>query len=196
MDNFNDIKKIWLTANVSVLPKADEVVKTIKRYRFKHGIINGALILFTMIMVAVMCWVLFAYKSHLLVTRIGEVFFFIAMFILLGTHVKSLRRISTQENYSNDEFINFLKQEQVRQISFQKRTQVIGFAFASIGLILYIFEMVYHHTVVLIVAYLLTGIWIAVSWLIIRPLSIKRKTKKLTETIEKLERLSTQLSNN
>ena len=195
MDNFNDIKKIWLTANVSALPKPGEVVKTIKRYRVKHGIRNGALILFTLIMVAVMCWVLFAYRSNLLVTRIGEAFFFIAMFILLGTNVKSLSRISTQKNFSNGEFISFLKQEQVRQISFQKRTQVIGFALASTGLLLYIFEMVYQHTVMMIVTYLLTGIWIAVCWFVIRPLSIKRKTKKLTGTIEKLERLSTQLSN-
>ena len=194
MDNFNDIKKIWLTANVSALPKPDEVVKTIKRYRFKHSIKNAALILFTLIMVAVMCRVLFAYRSHLFVTRIGEAFFFIAMFILLGTNAKSLSRISTQKNFSNGEFISFLKQEQLRQISFQKRTQVIGFAFASTGLLLYIFEGVYQNTVMMIVAYLLTGIWIAVCWFIIRPLAIKRKTKKLTGTIEKLERLSTQLS--
>ena len=195
MDNFNDIKKIWLTANVSALPKPGEVVKTIKRYRVKHIIKNGALILFTLIMVAVICWVLFAYKSNLFVTKIGEAFFFIALFILLGTNVKSLSRISTQKNFSNGEFISFLKQEQVRQISFQKRTQVIGFALASTGLLLYIFEMVYQHTVMMIVTYLLTGIWIAVCWFVIRPLSIKRKTKKLTGTIEKLERLSTQLSN-
>lgn len=196
MDSLNDIKKMWLTANTDTLPKADEVIKTIKKYRLKHAIKNCILVMVTLILIATMCWVLVDYKSNLLVTRIGEAFLFIAMFILFGSTTSSLKRIAMHRNFSNGEFIRFLKQEQLRQIAFQKRTQVIGFAFASVGLVLYLFEAVYKNTIQIIVVYGLTLIWIVVCWTVVRPRAIKRKTKKLAETIENLERLSAQLSNN
>jgi hypothetical protein len=196
MDSLNDIQKIWLTTNMATLPKADEIIKTIKKYRLKHAVKNGVLIALSMLLIAAMCWVLFDYKSNLLVTRIGEACLFIAMFILFGIGTNSLKRIAAQKNRSNAEFISFLKQEQLRQIAFQKRTQVIGFAFASVGLLLYLFEAVYKDTLQMLVVYGLALIWIFVCWFIIRPRSIKRKTEKLARTIENLERLSIQLSNN
>jgi hypothetical protein len=196
MDSLNDIKEMWLTANTDTLPKAGEIIKIIKKYRLKHAVKNGILVLVTAILVATMCWVLIDYKSNLPVTRIGEAFLFIAMFILFGSATSSLKRIATRKNFSNEEFIRFLKQEQLRQIAFQKRTQVIGFAFASAGLVLYLFEAVYKNTIQMIVVYGLTLIWIFICWTIVRPRAIKRKTKKLAETIENLERLSAQLSNN
>src|SRR5882757_7454503 len=108
MDNLNDIKEIWLTADINGLPTADTIVKTIRSYRLNHTIKNAALILFTLLLVAVMCRVLITYKSHLLVTRTGEVCMFIAMFIILFANMSSLRRISNQKDCSNDEFIHFL----------------------------------------------------------------------------------------
>ena len=196
MDDLNDIKQIWLTSNVNALPKAEEIVKIIRRHRLKLIAKNVALILFVILMVAVMCWVLFTYSPKLFVTRIGEACFFVALFILLGAGATSLIRATTFKNYTNEAYINFLKKEQQRQFSFQKTTQVIGFAFASIGLLLYLFELIYGNIMVLVIAYLLAIIWIAASWFIVRPISIRRKAKKLNETISKLERISAQLLNN
>jgi len=196
MDNLNDLKEIWLTADPNDLPAADKIVKTIRSYRLKHAIKKAALIFLTLLLVATMCWVLFAYKSNLLVTRIGEACMFIAMFILLSANANSLRRISNLKDCSNDEFVNFLKREKIKHTFFQKRTQLVGFAFASVGLLLYLFEGVYTTPIQMIMAYLLASLWIFICWFVIRPRSIKRKNRELTETIQNLERLSAQLSNN
>jgi hypothetical protein len=196
MDNFTDIKDIWLTANVNTLPAADEVVKTIKRYRLKHTLQNAGLILFIFLMLAAMIRVVFMYKSNMLTTRLGEACFFVAMFILLATKAGSLKRITGQKNNSNNNFINFLKQEQQHQINFFKQTQVIGFAFSATGLVLYIFERVHNDLTSMIVGYSLLLIFILAGWFILRPIALRRKTKNLNEMIAKMERLSTQLSNN
>ncbi|HEV7621985.1 MAG TPA: hypothetical protein VGO09_09635 [Flavisolibacter sp.] len=196
MDNLNDIKNTWLRADVNTLPKAEAVVKAIKNYRLMIVVKNSTLIVLTLVMLGTMCWVLFAYKSGLVTTRIGEACFFMAIFILLVTNTNSIRRIQSRKNYSNEAFLIFLKQEQLRQINFQKRTQVIGFALGSIGLVLYIFELVYKSTIFMAVGYSLLLLWLLVCWFILRPKAIKRKNDKFMETIRTLERLSNQLSNN
>lgn len=195
MDDLNDIKKIWLSADVNTLPSSNEVIRTIKRYRLLQSAKNAALIFVTLILMALMVWVVFVYKSSMLVTRIGEACFFIAMLIIIGINAGALRRVSAQKNCNNEEFITFLKQEQDRQMQLFKRTQVIGFVIAGIGLLLYCFEFSYK-THDWLIAYLPVTIWLLVCWFIIRPISIKRKTGKLKATIEKLERLSHQLLNN
>jgi hypothetical protein len=195
MDNLNDIQKIWLSANVKNLPTANEVLKTIKRYRLKQALKNISLLVVTLALVAIMVWVVFVYRSDMLTTRIGEACFFIAMFIIISINVTSLLRVSGQKNYSNDEFISFLKQEQIRLIRFTKRTQIIGFLIASAGLLLYLFEFSYTQNAWLL-TYLPASIWILFCWFILRPIALKKKTKKLNSTIQKLEKLSGQLLNN
>ena len=194
MENLDDIKQVWLSTP-NTLPAAKVMITMIKRHRYRQTLKITGLILLTIFLMAVMCWVLVDYKSRLMVTRIGEGFFFIALLIILGAKTRSLIRIANWKNYSNEDYIHFLKQEQTRQIEFQKTTKVIGFSIASLGLMLYIFEMVHSNTTVMIISYILVLLWIAGCWFIVRPLAIKRSNRKLAETIEKLERLTTQLTN-
>jgi hypothetical protein len=196
MDNFNDIKQVWLTANVTTLPKADEIVRTIKKYRLKHTIKSICLIFVTLALLFTMVWVVYDYKSNLLTTRLGEGFMLLALSIILVFNTNTLRKIPGQK-INNRDFIRFLKQEQARLIHFRRKTQIIGFILASIGLLLYLFEGVYNQKVLIIIlVYGLTIAWLLFNWFILRPWALRKKTLKLNETIQKIESLSTQISDN
>jgi hypothetical protein len=195
MDNLNDIQKIWFTANVNGLPESGEVIKTIKNYHTRQFMKTLFLILMSLVLGSTMVYVVFFYQSTLLTTRIGEACILIAIFILLVTNIILLKKIPGRKDFSNNEFVNYLKHEQQRQIQFHKKTQAIGFALSSAGLLLYFFEMVYRQWVLMIIAYLLLILFILICWFIIRPASLRKKTKKLQGTIEKLEIISNQFSN-
>ncbi len=195
MHDLSDIQNTWFTAKVNALPKASEVVKTIKRYRAKQIMKSTFLILLSLVLAMVMIYVVFFYQSNMLITRIGEILMLTAIFILISANAVSLTRISRSKNYSNNEFLNYLKQEQQRLLSFQKRTQATGFVLSSAGLLLYLFEGVYRQPGLMIVTYVFAILFILVCWFIVRPAAIKRKTKKLKQAIGKLETLSDQLKN-
>lgn len=195
MDNLNDLKEVWLTVNTNKLPDASQVVKTIKNYRLRQLLSRIALLIITLVLIATMSWVLVSYKSHLITTRIGEVSMFIAMFILLAVNTNAIKRTKGLKDYSNDVFLNYLKQEQIKQLQFQEKTQRIGFVFASAGLLLYLYEEVSQKTSTLVIAYTLAALWIGIIWFVLRPLGIKQKTRKLNERIMRLEKISRQLNN-
>jgi uncharacterized membrane protein YfcA len=194
MDNFNDMQQLWRTVDTSLLPETAGIIKTIRQYRRKHTIRIVAFIMAALAMLAAMIWVLFAYRSNLLSTRIGEACFLLAILILLANNANSLRRISARNN-NNADFILFLKQEQLRLVHFLKRTQVIGFALASVGLLLYLFESVYREkALTMLTVYFLATAWLLFNWFVIRPRAMRKKMQKLKDTIQKLEELSSQLS--
>lgn len=196
MDNFNEIQKVWETAGTGDLPPVKELISTIKRFRAQQVIKKVLLIIFTLLMGGVMLWVLFVYKSNLLSTRLGEACFFLAMFILIITNASALNRMTVLKDQSNETFINYLKQEQLKLVLFYKRTQVTGFGLSALGLGLYLFEIVYHSTVLLITGYTLVIVYILLCWILLRPLALRKKTKKLEEMISKMEKFSKQLSTN
>ena len=194
MEDLTDIKHLWMTADVRGLPGAGEVLKTIRRYRLIHTLKSLGFVLLALLLGAVMVWTVLAYHSHLLTTRIGEVCFLITVLILVLYNSNTLRRMSRQKGFTNMDFIRFLKEEQERQLYFYRRTQIIGGLISSAGLLLYLFELLYHSPQLMIIMYLLAFLWIAFCWFYIRPLAMRRRTRKLNETISRLEALSQQLN--
>jgi hypothetical protein len=195
MDSFNDIKQAWLSARVNSLPDASSMVRSIKNYRLKRRFKLIAVFVFTLILIGTMIWVLVDYKSHLITTRIGEVLMFISLFTILSLTIKSLKRLTALNAFSNEAFLQHLKLELVKLLDFQKRIQSTGFFIASFGLLLYIFEGVYRQSSRLFIVYSLVVAWLAVMWFIVRPFSIRKKTKKLNEKIVQLEKIIKQLNN-
>jgi hypothetical protein len=196
MSNFNDIQAIWQSARTSDLPSSEEIMKIIKVYRLKQVIKKLALIVLTFILFAVMIKVVIGYHSTFLNTRIGEALLFISILFLMVTNAMALNRVAAQKGRSNEDFINFLKLEQQHLIAFHKRTQQIGLVIATSGLGLYIFEEASHDMTWLIIGYSLFIVYVLVCWFIIRPLFFRKKTKKLSLFITKLEKISCQFSNN
>jgi hypothetical protein len=194
MDNLDDIKKIWFTADLRELPTTGDMTKAVRRYRTRYVLIRGFAMLLALGLLAVMIWVAMNYHGDMLVTRIGEILFLTAIMILLSVNLSSLGRIAVQKDFSNDRFINYLKEEKLKHLSFQKRLQVVGFSFASAGLLFYIFETANESFRSLVIAYGLASAWILVCWLVLRPIAGRAKMKRLNDTIKKLEQMAGQLS--
>jgi hypothetical protein len=123
-------------------------------------------------------------------TRIGEALIIAAILALAGMQVLSVARTPFKKDLSNEAFLDFLKTEQRKRLAYQQRTQFIFFTIASLGLSFYIFEMVQTSPALFFGSYLALALYLLVTWLVLRPFSLKRKNKKLEETIARLESLS------
>jgi len=196
MSDFNDIQALWKTAQVNNLPGTEEIMNHIKKYRLMQMMKRVLLIVFTLALLAVMIRVVLVYNSTLLSTRFGEALLILAILFLIVTNTMALNRVAAQKDCSNENFIHYLKLEQLRLIAFYKRTQQIALAIASSGLGLYIFEGIRNDTTWLIIGYSLFFVYTLVCWFIIRPAAFRNKTKKLKAFITKLEKISGQFSNN
>jgi hypothetical protein len=193
MDNFDDIKKVWLSANVSALPKAADILHLIKKFRRRQILKTSGSVLLTLLLTAILIWVLFSYHSNMITTRIGEACMLCALMILLQVNIKSLKRITASKTYANNDFLLFLKQEQVRCARYRRYTQLIGFIIANLGLSFYIFEEVHKNPLTALICYAGVLVWCLFCWFIIRPIATRRQGKHLNETILQLELYTMQL---
>jgi len=193
MDNLNDLKALWLTAKTDSLPDSHQMVQLIKKFRNKKLLKIGALVLAAILLTATMIWVMFVYKSIMLTTRIGEVCMLIAGIILITTNLNSLLRFYKLKECSNKEFIQFLEQTRVRQQFYYQKTQVVAMIFCATGLLVYLYEGVYQNTLLCIIAYSATTIYLAIIWFVIRPRTFKKDGRKIAEQIAKLESIAKQI---
>jgi len=193
MDNLNDLKALWLTAKTDSLPDSHQMVQLIKKFRNKKLLKIGALVLAAILLTATMIWVMFVYKSIMLTTRIGEVCMLIAGIILITTNLNSLLRFYKLKECSNKEFIQFLEQTRVRQQFYYQKTQVVAMIFCATGLLVYLYEGVYQNTLLCIIAYSATIIYLAIIWFVVRPRTFKKDGRKIAEQIAKLESIAKQI---
>ncbi len=193
MDNLNNLKQIWLSADTTGLPNSAEIVRMAKRFRNeklrKKILLIVAAVLLTVIMVGVM----FLYQSEMITTRIGEVCMIISGGMLVYTNVSSIGRFYRYKDYSNREFLAFLEQTRANQIYYHQNTQVAGLIFSSAGLVLYLFETACIDLKAGLILYAITGALMMVVWLIIRPRAFKKHREKLEKTINQLHKISDQL---
>jgi len=193
MDNLNDLKALWLTAKTDDLPSSNEMLRIVKKFRNQRLRKKVMIICIALALAAIMIVAVFIYKSTMLSTRLGEACALIACIILAVTNIRSLRRFIYLKDCSNKEFIAFLEQTRLNQLYYHKKTQVAGMALSSVGLLLYLYELVYRDMVLFISIYAFAVIWILVLWLVIRPRAFKKQTVKLNETLKKLEKIADQI---
>lgn len=196
MDNFSEIKQVWLTANTNNLPTPAAFVKTVKAYQKKKIMKNIELLLLAILLGAAMVYTVFFYESVMLTTRIGEGLMFIAIFILIISYAASIRKAWKLRDLNNYDFISYLKRAQIKHVNSRKWAQGVGFILASTGLALYIFEAVHEHSTWMVIAYCMLTLWLLINWFITRPAANRRKAKQLNEQIQRLEKLAEQFSDN
>jgi len=193
MENLNDLKTIWLCADITGLPNADEVIKAIKKYRYTKLVKSVALVLYFLASVALFAWVVFHYRPTLLSTRMGEGCIIADFLILIITNITTVNRYYKYKDLSNKEFIGFLEHTRVRQKFYRTKTQVVVFILLMIGEYLCQLELVYKSAVLCIIVYSCTTVFFLIIWLIIRPWAIKKQSAKLDKTIQKMKDISKQL---
>ena len=196
MDNFDELKTLWQSANTDALPKAGEVQRMAKKFRNERLRKKIMIIALAIVLMAVMIAVMFNYHSIMLSTRLGELSTIAACILLAATNLKSLKRFVNFSDCSNKEFIAFLEHTRMNQLRYYKRTQVIGMFLASAGLVLYAYEFVSHHSATIIITvYGFIVIWILFLWLYIRPRNFKKQTHKLNKMLNTLHHISNQIEN-
>jgi hypothetical protein len=192
MDNLNDLKKIWLSADTRALPDAAAMKLEAQKYRSGQLVKKSAIVLMSVLLTVVMGSVVINYKSVMLTTRLGEALMILAGLLLVVTNMRSVARLYRVKDMTNREFIAYLEQVQRNRIYYYKNTQVLGMALVGIGLLLYLYEMVSHSILWTFVGYGLTIGWLAVNWFIIRPRAYRRNARKLDEKMKKMAAISKQ----
>jgi hypothetical protein len=195
MDNLNDLKAIWLTANTDSLPASGEMLRMAKKFRngkIRHKLI---MIFIAILLAAIMVFGAINNGLTMLSTWIGEACLIVTCMLLAFTNIRSIRRFIDFKDSTNKEFIEFMEQTRRNQLYYYQKTQVAGMGISSIGLLLYFYEIVYRDTVLFIITYSAAIIYLAVMWFVVRPRNFKRQNLKMDETMRKLHNISNQIKN-
>ena len=196
MDNLNDLKKIWLTADTKGLPNSSEMVRIVKKYRNKKLVKIAAVVFVALLLSVLMVFVMFFYESKMWTTRLGEICILISSLILLATNLNSLSRFYKFNDFDNVDFIKFLEKTRLRQAFYHNKTQVAALTFCSVGLILYLIETLVQKPSWAIYIYAYIVIYLVVMWVIVRPRMYRKQSKKMNEMISRFEKLSNQIKQN
>lgn len=195
MDNLNDLKAIWRTADTSALPTSAEVVKFGRSFRDKmlrrKKIMIGVASVCFLIMLSIMLFL----PTKMITTRIGEVMLMLAMLMLVYTNVRSIKRFYQFDNFTNLEFLQFLEQTHKNQVHFYRNTQVWLLSLCTIGLLLYEYEFFSKRPGLMFWGYLIVVISLLADWFVIRPYAYKKGARKLAATKQNLEKILDQLKN-
>jgi len=195
MDNLNDLKAIWLTANTDSLPASGEMLRMAKKFRngkIRHKLI---MIFIAVLLAAVMIFGAINNGLTMVSSWIGEACLIVTCMLLAFTNIRSIRRFIDFKDSTNKEFIEFMEQTRRNQLYYYQKTQVAGMGISSIGLLLYFYEIVYRDTVVFIITYSIAFLYLAFMWFYIRPRNFKRQNLKMDETVRKLHDISNQIKN-
>ena len=193
MNNLDDLKTIWHSAQTDSLPTSDAMISMIKEFRSqklqkKWMVIIASSFLFCL-MVSVLCTVSFTVMT----TYIGGGMIALSCILLAITNFRSLKRFNQLGESSNLEFLSFVEQTRQNQIYYYKKTQVVLMLFSSVGLVLYLYEASVRNTILSIVIYALCVVYLIIMWLYVRPHYFKKNAEKLNETISRLKNISKQL---
>ncbi len=192
MDNLDDLKTLWQTANTDALPQPEEMLRMVKKFRNQKLRRKIILIIVALVCGTIMVTGIFIDGARMPSTYIGDVLLIITSLILAITNIRSIKRFYDLKDCSNSEFVQFIERTRQNQIYFYKKTQVITMSIASVGLMLYWYELVCRSITLTIIIYSATVIYLSVMWFVVRPRVFKKNARKLNEMLERLEKISKQ----
>ena len=193
MNNLDDLKAIWHSAQTDSLPTSDAMISMIKEFRTqklrkKWMVIIASCLLFSL-MISVLCTASFIVMT----TYIGGGMIALSCLLLAIINVRSLKRFNQLGECSNLEFLSFVAQTRQNQIYYYKKTQVVLMLFSSLGLVLYLYETSLMSAIASLVIYALCVVYLIFMWLYVRPHYFRKNTEELNETISRLNNISKQL---
>ena len=193
MDNFEDLKQIWLSEKGKDLPDFGEMRQAIiveKNRTRRHIWFSIIVIVFLLISMPL---IMFFSEAKLISTLLGEALMLSSIVVLLTSRINSLRRSFRNENISNREFIGKLRTDIERLRNDWNTVQKTGFALIGIGYLLYLYESLYQNRQALIIGYSTTIFVLLAAWFFLRPFANRRKLEKKERLLGKIENLSQQI---
>lgn len=196
MESFNDIKTLWHSDAVVSLPDMSEIENVMMGHSKKVKQINGILI-FLLICCAATFLVLIAVAPFKMwTTYFGLIVFMGVTIYSIRLKIKKQRKFSRLETLSNNDFLAALEAEETQACSGKSRKIAILFSVWAIGFFFYIYEFVFACSEWLFIGYgSLIGL-ILILWFVYRPFMRKRYQKRIQKTIEKIQKLKTQIDEN
>lgn len=197
MDNKLNFKDLW-TKDETSTPPIEELLSKIKKLKREELIKLIGINILMLVTTTFISLVWLYFEPQLVTTKIGivlTVFGIIFYLIAYNSFISRFRKIN--ENQSNSEFLNAMIRHKERQKFLQTRMLQIYFIALTLGVCLYLFEIVIQLDFPWkILAYSTTLIWISFSWLYLRPRVIKKEQSKLDKIINKFENIIQQNKDN
>lgn len=193
MNNLDDLKAIWHSAQTDSLPTSDAMISMIKEFRSQKVRKKWMVIITSCFLFGLMITVLCTVSFTVMTTYIGGGMIALSCILLAIINFRSLKRFNQLGECSNLEFLSFVEQTRQNQIYYYKNTQVVLMLFSSVGLLLYLYEASVRNAVASIVIYALCVVYLLIMWLYIRPRYFRKNAEKLNETIARLKNISKQL---
>ncbi|MGI4729001.1 MAG: hypothetical protein ACRYGB_10555 [Janthinobacterium lividum] len=193
MDNLDDLKAIWHTANTDSLPSSKEMLEIIRKFRAQKLRNKWLVIICSCLLSLLIVIVLFTFRFHLVSTYIGGGLMAASALLLAATNIRSLKRFYQLEDCSNREFLDFIEQTRQNQIYYYKKTHAVIILLCTVGWALYTYEPTHQHPVWLISTYTVISAYLAIMWFVVRPRTFKKGQEKLNATRQRLEKISNQL---
>jgi hypothetical protein len=192
MDNLDDLKALWLSAKTDSLPQPEEMLRMVKKFRNQKLRRKIILIIVALACCIIMLIGIFVDGATMPSTYIGDVLLMASCGILAVTNIRSVKRFYDLKDCSNSEFVQFIERTRQNQIYFYKKTQVVAMTISSVGLMLYWYELVHRNTMLTIIIYSATVVYLGVMWFVVRPRVFKKEARKLDAMLERLEKISKQ----
>jgi hypothetical protein len=194
MNNFNDLKATWQGAKTDSLPDAKAMMHIVKSFRDEKLTRKVWIILLSIGASVFFAVRMYLDRFHMASTLLAEALLIVSLLILAYTNIRSLRRFYVLNDCSNREFVNFLEQTRTNQSFYYRRTQVVCMFFYSLGLLLYLFELVHNDVTTMVTAYVATLALLIIYWTIVRPRTYQREALKLQNTIDQTRKIAQQFN--
>ncbi len=184
------LKSLW-QKQASPNINAAEIIhkaKKFKQKKFRNTVLVNLTFLATSIFIFCI-WIFL--KPQLMSTKIGMVFFFLAMGLFMVNSLKGIKLLlKNPDNVNNHQYLHQLLKIQQQERYLQSRIMTWYFIFLGLGFLLYLFEYTQMMPVLFgVLAYIFTLSWIAFNWFYIRPKIQKKQQKEMDVTIEELRRI-------
>lgn len=189
-----NLKELW-NEQSTVIPDHQEILKKADKFRMKglrKLIITNILLILTSAFIG---FIWYYYQPEMITTKIGIVIVILAMIIFL-IYYNMMIPVLMKTDYSlnSNEYLQKLMTLKEKQKFLQSTMLSLYYVMLSAGIALYMYEYASRMEMLwAVITYGITFLWIGFNWFYLRPRSIRKQDKAISELINKLGSISNQL---
>jgi len=194
MSNNIDFKAMWNREETRA-PDISEIFAKANRLsrKTRNKIWRGNILLILTGLFMVFVW--WYYQPQMITTKIGLILIMVAITLFVGATSKMFPLLAkTDVETDSQQFLVQMIRIKQKQEFLGSTMLTIYFVLLSAGIGLYMIEYAGRGSLMFqLTAYGLTAAWIAYNWFYIRPRTIKKQQRAISDIIDKLQALNNQL---
>ncbi|QNL48532.1 hypothetical protein H8S90_17295 [Olivibacter sp. SDN3] len=197
MKDFNELKQIWHVQKENEEVSYDAILNTVKQTKNKY---TGKLLIHVIsiaIIAAITLYIFITIPFYTWTTQLSMLIVMLCLTYYMFTQIKDYRTIHKSEKllYKPEEFIAYLTAYKQHRYKFNTRNYTIYTICLSIAFALYLVEMSFYVTPLLLALFIAATIaWFLICYFILMKTYIKTESEKLESLINKLETLKDQFT--